>query len=97
MRKTKKTRIPKFKSFKEEARFWNSHDAADFLNELTPIRGKLEFPKPQRRLVSMRLPESEIMALKQVAARKGTGYLTLLRMWVTERLLEEIEQRRKVA
>ena len=97
MMKTPKTKIPKFKSGREEARFWETHDVTDFLNELNPVKNKITFPKPQRRLVSMRLPESEIMGLKQVASRKGIGYLTLIRMWVTEKLLVEIEHRKNPA
>lgn len=88
MRETKKSRLPKFKSLEEEARFWDTHESTEFLEGFRPA--KLGFPKPRRRLVSMRLPESEITALKRVAARKGLGYLTLTRMWVTERLFREL-------
>ena len=84
----RKTKIPKFRSFEEEARFWGAHDVTEFLGELQPTR--LKFPKPRRRLVSMRLPESEIIGLKRIAARKGVGYLTLIRMWVTERFFREL-------
>ena len=93
MEKTKKPKIPKFKSLEEEARFWDAHDSTDFLGELKPA--KLEFPKPRKKLVSMRMPESEIVALKRIAARKGLGYQTLIRMWVTERFFAEIGSRRE--
>ena len=83
-------KIPKFNSYKEEAKFWDTHDTTEFLGELKPA--KLKFPKPGKKLVSMRLPEAEIIGLKKIAARKGLGYLSLVRMWVTERLLEEIHK-----
>ena len=81
-------KLPKFKSYAEEARFWDTHDSTGFIRELTPA--KLEFPKPRKRLVSMRLPEAEIIGLKRIAARKGVGYLTLIRMWLTERFFKEV-------
>ena len=90
MRISKKTKIPKFRSFEEEARFWDTHDTTEFLEQFQPA--KLKFPKPRKKLVSMRLPESEILGLKQVAARKGIGYLTLIRIWVTERFFEEVKK-----
>ena len=86
----KRFTIPKFRSHEEEARFWDTHDSVDFVGELVPA--KLSFTKPRKRLVSMRLPEAEIIGLKKVAARKGLGYLSLVRMWVTEKLLEEIKK-----
>ena len=81
-------KLPKFKSYADEARFWDTHDSAGFIREFTPAQ--LEFPKPRKRLVSMRLPEAEIIGLKRIAARKGVGYLTLIRMWLTERFFREI-------
>ena len=81
-------KMQKFKSFEDEARFWDTHDSTAFLEEFSPA--KLEFPKPRKRLVSMRLPEAEIIGLKRIAARKGIGYLTLLRMWITERFFREV-------
>ena len=90
MKKSKKSKIPRFRSFQEEAEFWDTHDSTEFLRRMKPA--KLQFPKPRKRLVSMRLPESGIIALKRVAARKGVGYLTLVRIWVIERLFEELEK-----
>lgn len=86
----KQTKIPKFRSFEEEARFWDTHDSSAFLSEFTPA-GEVKFPKPRKRLVSIRLPDSEIVALKRIAARKGIGYLTLLRIWITERFFREVQ------
>jgi predicted DNA binding CopG/RHH family protein len=85
----KKSTIPKFTSYKEEAKFWDSRDTTEYLDELEAA--KLEFPKPRKKLVSIRLPEPEIIGLKRIAARKGVGYLTLIRMWTTERFFKELK------
>ena len=90
MKKNKSVRIPKFNSYKEEAKFWDAHEVTEFLDELKPAA--LQFPKPRMKLVSMRLPEPEIIGLKQLASRKGIGYLTLIRIWITERFFREIKK-----
>ena len=89
MKKHHKSKLPKFKSYKEEAEFWGEHDTTQFLSEFEPV--SIKFPKPKKKLVSMRLPEPEIIGLKRIAARKGIGYLTMIRMWVTERFFKEIK------
>lgn len=83
------SRLPRFRSEAEEARFWDTHDSTQFLGEFKPA--KLTFPahKPKV-LVSVRLGKSEVVLMRQIAARKGLGYGSLLRMWLTERLLEEV-------
>ena len=86
----KKSKLPKFSSYREEARFWDSHDSTEFLSEFHPAG--LKFPKPGKKLVSMRLPEFEITGLKRIAARKGIGYLTLIRIWITEKFFQEIKK-----
>ena len=83
--KEKKMRkIPKFKSEKEEADFWASHDSTDFLDETK--EAKIKFVRPKKKLVSLRLDEKTIKELKKLAQKKGIGYLELVRMWVLENL-----------
>ena len=86
----KKSKLPKFKSHKEEAKFWDTHDTTKYLDEFKTA--KLDFSKSRKKLVSMRLPEPEIAGLKQIAARKGIGYLTMIRMWVTEKFVQEMKK-----
>ena len=86
----KKSKIPKFSSYKEEAKFWDTHDSTEFFEELKPI--KAQFPKPRMKLISMRLPAPEIDGLKRIAQQKGIGYLTLIRMWVTEKYFRELKR-----
>lgn len=81
--------IPNFKSQAEEAKFWNTHSVTDYLHELKEVRN-LKFPKPRKRLVSVRMDDALIKSLKEVANTKDIGYLTLLRMWIAERLSKEL-------
>ncbi len=77
-------RIPKFKSEKEEAGFWSNHDSTDYLSETKEV--KVQFTRPKKKLVSLRLDDTTIKKLKKIANGKGIGYLELVRMWVLENL-----------
>lgn len=77
-------KIPKFKSEKEEADFWATHDSVDYLSETKEV--KVKFTRPRKKLVSLRLDEKTIKKLKKIAESKGIGYLELVRMWVLENL-----------
>jgi predicted DNA binding CopG/RHH family protein len=77
-------KIPKFKSEKEEADFWATHDSSDYLTGTKEL--KVQFIRPKKRLVSLRLDEKTIKELKKIANSKGIGYLELVRMWVLENL-----------
>lgn len=77
-------KIPKFKSEKEEAAFWATHDSADYLTETKEVKAK--FSRPKKKLVSLRLDDNTIKELRKIADSKGIGYLQLVRMWVLENL-----------
>ncbi len=77
-------KIPKFKSEKEEADFWATHDSINYLSETKEVKAK--FTRPKKKLVSLRLDEKTINRLKKIADSKGLGYLELIRMWVLESL-----------
>ena len=90
----RRTRIPRFRSEAEEARFWDTHDSTDFLDEFKPATLTFFPPKPKI-LVSVRIAKSEVALLRRIAARKGLGYGSLIRMWLTERLLDEFRTVKK--
>ena len=79
-------KIPKFKSYEEEAEWWDSHDVTEI--EDLKLAEKDVFIKPRKQIVSIRLERSTVEVLKRLAARKGVGHTTLVRMWVIEKLRE---------
>ena len=85
-----KTKLPDWRSDKAVQAFWEHHDFAEVEHLFKRVEAR--FPKPRKRLVSLRVGESTLAALRAVANRKGIGYLTLARMWITERLGREIQQ-----
>ncbi|TEB06169.1 hypothetical protein Psch_03213 [Pelotomaculum schinkii] len=90
--------IPEFKTEEEEARFWDNHDSAEFLDDFEPldievaqeleeeILKRRELKKP----VTLRLEPNQIDAVKKIAGKKGLPYQTLIRMWITEKIETEI-------
>jgi len=77
-------KIPKFRSEREEADFWATHNSTDYLSETK--EAKVKFTRPPKKLVSLRLDEKTVRQLKKIANTKGIGYLELVRMWVLENL-----------
>ncbi|HHS98591.1 MAG TPA: hypothetical protein ENK08_12000 [Chloroflexi bacterium] len=82
-------RLPKFEDEREEAEFWDTHDSTEFLEETEPVDVVFVDARPPKKQISLRLDPDVIERLKAIAARKGIGYQTLIRMWVMERLAQE--------
>lgn len=92
-------KIPKFKSEKEEAEFWDTHSALDYLDDtvevkepiiLSPaLKKKIEKKRKNKVLLTLRLDQSLIKETKKIAEQKAIGYQTLMRMWIAEGLSQE--------
>lgn len=82
--------IPEFKSEQEEAEFWDTHDSTDYLEQTEAVEVSFVDARPPKKSISLRIDAETIDTLKDVAARKGIGYQTLIRMWVMERLEDEM-------
>lgn len=83
MTETKK-RIPKFKTIKEEAEFWDTHDFTDYWEEFKPV--KVKFTKNLSLGITVRFDTQTLRDLRIQASKKGIGPTTLIRMWVLEQL-----------
>ena len=93
-------KIPEFKSEKEEAEFWATHDLTDHLDELEEIKEPIELdPKlkeriskrAQRRLLTIRLDSKQIEEAKNIAEERGIPYQTLMRSWIWSGIKKEKE------
>jgi predicted DNA binding CopG/RHH family protein len=87
-----KAKIPRFKTYEEEAQWWDAHDVTDI--EGLELVGEEILLKPRRQIVSIRLERKLVEILKRLAARQGVGHTTLVRMWVVEKLRELAKQAR---
>jgi predicted DNA binding CopG/RHH family protein len=85
-----KRKIPEFKSEDEERAFWAAHDAADLIDWEQARPARLPNLRPTTRTISIRLPESMIERLKMLANKRDVPYQSLLKIYVAERIEEEL-------
>jgi len=86
----KKQKVPTFKTEDEEREFWASHDSADFIDWSKAKRTAFPNLKPSTKTISLRLPESIIAALKVMANKRDVPYQSLLKVFLAERVEEEL-------
>jgi hypothetical protein len=82
-------RIPAFQSVEEEAAFWDTHDFTDFAEESTPVQITVGEQLAER--LTVRLDEADRRGLAKRARDMGVGPSTLARIWLKERLRQEVE------
>jgi hypothetical protein len=86
--------IPAFANEEEEHRFWSTHELAGILLESmepVPEEGDDWLPpaRPRSTPVLIRFNDDVIARAKVLAAKRHTGYQTLIKQFVVERLYEE--------
>ena len=98
----KSKQVPMLKGEKAIAKFWDTHDAADYwdsmeeLDEPLVLDPRLEkriMERHKKRLLTMRLEQGQISDARRVAAKKGIGYQTLLRVWIQAGIQQEWKSR----
>ncbi len=93
-----------FKSIEEEANFYDTHDLTALLDPKTIARSKDWFtaaidPKKVKKVATMsiRLQPGLQRRLEGVAFSKGLNVSTLARMWLMEKLQDDLSGKRKLA
>lgn len=82
----KKSRILKFTSYEEEARFWDTHSFVDFEDETEDVDIVVELEKPRTETLVVRLGKNLKNQIERLAAKKGINVSTLARIWFSEKL-----------
>lgn len=88
-KKPKINSIPRFKNEEEERKFWAVHDVVDYLDQLKPVELDLSELRPSTKPVTIRLTESLLAALKNIAHKKDVPYQSLMKIFLTERVEKE--------
>lgn len=89
MRKNALKQIPKFKNEKAEAEFWSSHDSTEYIDYANAKRAAFPNLKPTTRTISIRLPESLIEHIKQLANKRDVPYQSLIKIFLAEKVVEK--------
>jgi predicted DNA binding CopG/RHH family protein len=89
--KTSLKKIPHFKSEAAEREFWAKQDSTEYVDWKSAK--KVTFPdlKPSLKSISIRLPESMIEQLKVIANKKDVPYQSLVKMYLSEKVRDEME------
>jgi predicted DNA binding CopG/RHH family protein len=83
-------RIPKFKSEDKEREYWAKQDSTEVLDWKKAKKVVLPNLKPSVKTISLRLPESMLEELKLLANKRDVPYQSLLKIFLSERIDEEL-------
>jgi len=90
MKKNKKRRIPKFRNEDEEREFWASHDSTDYIDWSEAREVIMPNLKPTLKTISIRLPEIMLEELKLIANKRDVPYQSLMKIFLAERVKQEL-------
>lgn len=86
-----KKRIPKFESEDQERQFWSREDSTDYVDWSKGKRTILPNLKPSTKKISLRLPELMIQELKLLANKQDIPYQSLMKIYLAERIRNELK------
>jgi predicted DNA binding CopG/RHH family protein len=82
--------IPSFTSEAEEQEFWQKRDSTDYIDWSKGKIGVFPELKPSTKTISLRLPESLLAAIKTLANKKDVPYQSLMKVFLSEKLQDEL-------
>jgi predicted DNA binding CopG/RHH family protein len=85
-------KIPNFATEVEEQEFWQKNDSTGLVDWSSGRIGLFPDLKPSTKTISLRLPESLIAALKVIANKRDVPYQSLMKVFLAERLQEELRE-----
>ena len=85
-------KVPKFKTAKEEAEFWETHSPLDFPGEFEEVKEPIVDRRGRKKGIYIRIDPEAIELARSIGADLGIGYQTLFRMWIMEGLSWNLPQ-----
>ncbi len=85
-------KVPHFKSEAEERKFWSTADSTRYVDWRRAQRTVFANLRPSLRTISFRLPELMLEELKLLANKRDVPYQSLLKVFLAERIEEELRQ-----
>jgi predicted DNA binding CopG/RHH family protein len=84
--------LPEFKNEDEMFDFFEAHSSVDFMEGGVEVEGPVVDKRPKKQITTIRLDLPLKISLQRIARSKGIRYQTLINMWLTERVREEIRK-----
>ena len=85
-------KLPKLRSEDQEREFWSKSDSTDYIDWSDSRALVLPNLKPSLKTISLRLPEHMLAELKVLANKRDVPYQSLLKLFLAERLEEEMQR-----
>ncbi|MDZ7724605.1 MAG: BrnA antitoxin family protein [candidate division KSB1 bacterium] len=82
---------PEFKSEAQEQEFWSENDSTEYIDWDKADIVTLPKLKPSLKTISIRLPEIMIEELKILANKRDVPYQSLMKMFIAERIEQELK------
>jgi hypothetical protein len=86
----KKSKLPRFRSDREEREFWSKHGVEEFGGDLEDLDVQIRPTRTEQ--IALRLTKEDAAALRALAKRRGVGHTTLARS-ILEQWLERARQK----
>jgi predicted DNA binding CopG/RHH family protein len=86
--------IPQFDSEEKEREFWATHDSTDHVDWSRAKPAVFPRLKPTTQTISLRLPEALLENLKMLANKRDVPYQSLLKVFLAERIAQELRNLR---
>ncbi|MCK5647215.1 MAG: BrnA antitoxin family protein [Anaerolineales bacterium] len=87
---SKKKIIPSFDNEERERDFWVREDSVEYINWSKGKRVVFPRLKPSTKTISVRLPETLLEDLRYLANKLDVPYQSLLKVYLAERVEEEL-------
>ena len=75
-------KMPRFKNEDEERDFWDTHEALDYFDTSKEIKFDVSELKPSTQPITVRLTQSLIANLKQLAHKRDVPYQSLMKIYL---------------
>lgn len=85
-----KKRVPKFKNEDAEREFWANANALEYFDASTAQRAVFPNLKPSNKTISLRLPASLLEHLRSLANKRDVAYQSLIKVFLAEKIREEL-------
>ncbi|RPJ56527.1 MAG: hypothetical protein EHM12_10270 [Dehalococcoidia bacterium] len=92
----KKKRAPNLKSEDKEREFWAKEDSTEYIDWGNAKQVVLPNLKPSLKTISLRLPELMLAELKLLANKRDIPYQSLLKIFLAERIEQELKSHRRM-
>lgn len=79
-------------TYKEEANWWDKHDFTEFWDETEKVEIVFELNKPRDETIVLRVQKDIKDRMDRLARVKGLNLSTLVRMWLMEKLQENLRR-----